>query len=224
MKTIPGEIQQRQIYVPRLGEIIYYDLRFEQPKIWLTIALNSWQYALDFQPYQALTELTDAVLKKLKMIPVILESPYAGDVEKNLKYARDCMRDSLARGEAPFASHLLYTQVLDDAVFGERAQGIGAGYTWMALAAKVVVYKDLGISEGMLRAIEQAGRVGKEIEYRTIFNKVCSQEGCKNPIMYEYMWPGEDIAYICTVHAPKLVQVANALGFNLHLNETNSGL
>lgn len=41
---------------------------------------------------------------------VILESPYAGDVERNLTYARECVRDSLSRGEAPIASHLLYTQ------------------------------------------------------------------------------------------------------------------
>lgn len=41
---------------------------------------------------------------------VIVESPYAGDIEANVAYARRCLRDSLARGEAPIASHLLYTQ------------------------------------------------------------------------------------------------------------------
>lgn len=41
---------------------------------------------------------------------VILESPYAGNIEKNVAYARACVRDSLSRGEAPIASHLLYTQ------------------------------------------------------------------------------------------------------------------
>jgi hypothetical protein len=38
---------------------------------------------------------------------VILESPYAGDVEANVAYARAAVRDSLMRGEAPIASHLL---------------------------------------------------------------------------------------------------------------------
>ena len=42
------------------------------------------------------------------MVLVLLESPYAGYVERNLAYARACMRDCLLRGEAPFASHLLY--------------------------------------------------------------------------------------------------------------------
>ena len=47
---------------------------------------------------------------------VIIESPYAGDVERNLRYLRACTRDSLMRGEAPFASHAIYSQpgVLDD--------------------------------------------------------------------------------------------------------------
>ena len=47
---------------------------------------------------------------------VIVESPYAGDIETNVKYARRCVKDSLMRGEAPIASHLLYTQegILDD--------------------------------------------------------------------------------------------------------------
>jgi hypothetical protein len=62
--------------------------------------------------------------------PVILESPYAGDVEANMRYARAAMRDSLMRGEAPFASHLLYTQegVLLDSVPEERTLGIEAGF------------------------------------------------------------------------------------------------
>ena len=56
---------------------------------------------------------------------VILESPYAGDIERNVAYARAAMRDSLLRGEAPIASHLLYTQpgVLDDQVSRRAAPG-----------------------------------------------------------------------------------------------------
>lgn len=41
---------------------------------------------------------------------VIIESPFAGDVVRNLRYLRACMRDCLRRGEAPYASHALYTQ------------------------------------------------------------------------------------------------------------------
>ena len=34
---------------------------------------------------------------------VVLESPYAGDVEENIEYARECVKDSL-KGEKEFAS------------------------------------------------------------------------------------------------------------------------
>lgn len=82
-----------------------------------------------------------------KFETVILESPFAGDIEKNLAYARAAMRDCLLRGEAPFASHALYTQpgVLSDADPAERAHGIAAGFAWReAVRCKTVVYTDLG--------------------------------------------------------------------------------
>ena len=68
------------------------------------------------------------------MVKVILESPYAGDVEKNIEYARLCLKDSLLRGESPIASHLLYTQVLDDTKLDERNLGIDAGLAWSSAA------------------------------------------------------------------------------------------
>jgi len=55
---------------------------------------------------------------------VIVESPFAGKPGwwqwwqrwqrwRNRAYARRCLADCLARGEAPFASHLIYSQVLN---------------------------------------------------------------------------------------------------------------
>lgn len=99
---------------------------------------------------------------------VILESPYAGDVARNLAYARACLADSLRRGEAPLASHLLYTQVLDDTAPAERDQGIHAGHTWSTAAEATVVYTDLGLSGGMLDGITRARREGRPVEYRQL--------------------------------------------------------
>lgn len=83
---------------------------------------------------------------------VILESPYAGDVERNVAYARACLLHSLSLGEAPIASHLLYTQVLDDRIPEQRTQGIAAGLEWRHVASLAAFYVDLGVSEGMLHA------------------------------------------------------------------------
>jgi hypothetical protein len=99
---------------------------------------------------------------------VILESPYAGDVEANVGYARRAVRDSLMRGEAPIASHLLYTQpgILDDHDPAERAAGIDAGLAWRRVAEATVVYADRGISAGMRYGIAAAEAAGLPVEFR----------------------------------------------------------
>ena len=99
---------------------------------------------------------------------VIIESPYAGDVELNVEYAKACMLDSLVRGEAPYLSHLLYTQVVDDTVPKERTLGIYAGFAWRPKADKTIVYTDLGISPGMELGIDDAKKHGHEIVYRSL--------------------------------------------------------
>ena len=102
---------------------------------------------------------------------VILESPFAGEVEENIEYARACVRDSLSRGEAPIASHLLYTQpgILNDDVPKERQWGIDAGLAWKAVAHASVVYADRGISRGMEYGIAAAEKAGIPVEIRSLY-------------------------------------------------------
>lgn len=120
------------------------------------------------------------------MILVIVESPFAGkgstpeerdhDAAENLRYARACLADCLSRGEAPFASHLLYTQpgVLDDDVPAERARGIEAGFSWRRHSSITALYVDRGVSRGMLmgkaHAIEMIheGYAGHKVEERRV--------------------------------------------------------
>lgn len=101
---------------------------------------------------------------------VIIESPYAGDVDANVEYARRCVRDSLSRGEAPIASHLLYTQpgILDDDIPAERQWGIDAGLAWRRVAEATAVYTDRGVSRGMEYGIAAAKEAGIPVEYRQI--------------------------------------------------------
>lgn len=122
---------------------------------------------------------------------VILESPFAGrapawadrlplrwlrrplralDRWRNVRYARACLRDALLRGEAPLASHLLYTQpgVLDDDRPEERQLGVAAGLAWLDGAQATVVYTDRGISAGMHHGIRRAGDYGRPVEMRCL--------------------------------------------------------
>jgi hypothetical protein len=89
---------------------------------------------------------------------VVIESPYGRNpdgsvaspetIERNVRYLRACMADSLRRGEAPIASHAMYTQpgVLDDSQPEERRKGMLAGWAWHERADAVVVYRDLGVT------------------------------------------------------------------------------
>ena len=101
---------------------------------------------------------------------VIIESPFAGDVKRNVAYARCCVRDSVLRGEAPIASHLLFTQpgILNDDDQRERELGIAAGLAWLKYADVSIVYTDHGISRGMEKGIAAAKILGVPIEYRRL--------------------------------------------------------
>lgn len=105
---------------------------------------------------------------------VILESPYGNqnprEVEENIRFARACMRDCLKRGEAPYASHLLYTQggVLDDCIPEERTLGIEAGLAWGDRADATVVYTNRGLSVGMKLGIARAEAAKRPVEFREL--------------------------------------------------------
>lgn len=117
---------------------------------------------------------------------VVIESPLRGEVpawvhkrvrpfwervgrEQNRRYALQCMKDALSRGEAPYASHLLFDQrgLLDDANPAERTIGMHAGFAWAAAAELRAVYIDRGISSGMLQGIAHRP-YGQAVEFRSL--------------------------------------------------------
>lgn len=116
------------------------------------------------------------------MLKVYIESPYAGDIQRNENYAKECVIDSLLRGEAPFASHLFYTQkgILNDEVSYERDMGILAGQAWAREADIIAIYVDNGISNGMRFGIEQAVLAKQKIEYRRIYTTTNDSRGEQN--------------------------------------------
>lgn len=105
---------------------------------------------------------------------VLIESPFAAHTPERRalhdRYLRAALRDSLNRGEAPFASHALYPLpgVLDDDVPEERERGIAAGLAWGTCASRTVVYWDLGVTRGMKQGIARAAAEGRPIDYRKL--------------------------------------------------------
>lgn len=106
----------------------------------------------------------------MRMKLTAIESPYAGDVERNLRYVRACMKDCFHRGEAPYASHALYPQfgVLDDNNPEERQLGMEAGKCWEGYADITAVYVDLGVSAGMLWGIKNAALNDRPVVWRRL--------------------------------------------------------
>ena len=106
-----------------------------------------------------------------KLTTVVVESPFAGNIERNLRYVRAAMHDCLVNyNEAPYASHALYTQegVLDDLIPEERELGIHAGFAYRTLCEKTVVYDDFGVSKGMEYGIAHAERLNHPVVYRRL--------------------------------------------------------
>lgn len=101
---------------------------------------------------------------------VLIESPLKGktplEVLRNITYAQRALRDSINHGEAPFAGHLLYTQVLSDADPNERALGILLHQAWLRAVDEVVFYMDYGMSPGMDNTASTL--IGKVFSFRRI--------------------------------------------------------
>lgn len=113
---------------------------------------------------------------------VIVESPFATNMitladgssyevreEDNVAYARACLHDCLvSHGEAPYASHLLYTQpgILDDTIPSERRLGIEAGLEIGRAANRRVFYLDRGFSSGMQWGLKFALEINQPCEIR----------------------------------------------------------
>ena len=94
---------------------------------------------------------------------VVIESPYAGDVVRNVAFCRNVCRYAVTQGCAPYASHLLFTQFLDDDLTDERAAGIFGGLAWSRHAEEAWFCLREGdeFSRGMQLAWDRHGDEGR---------------------------------------------------------------
>ena len=59
---------------------------------------------------------------------IYIASPYAGEIEKNVAFAKSACRFAIDQGYIPIAVHLLYPQMLDDSEPAEREIGLRLGH------------------------------------------------------------------------------------------------
>jgi len=89
---------------------------------------------------------------------VFVCSPFGGKAE-NTERAREHCRRVIDAGHAPFAPHLLYPQILNDADEAQRRCGLEMGLRFLESCDEVWVFGSL-VSAGMSMEIAHAQALG----------------------------------------------------------------
>ena len=106
---------------------------------------------------------------------IYVASPYAGDIEKNVRYAQDACRAVLLAGAHPYAPHLYITNILRDDVPEEREQGLKTALAFLTVCDELWVFGPR-ISKGMAGEIAEAERLGKPIRYMDLDLKITERD------------------------------------------------
>lgn len=90
---------------------------------------------------------------------VYIASPYAGDVEQNVRFAKAACRYAMGQGVTPIAVHLLYPQFLEDGIPAEREAGLKMGLRVLEACDELWVC-GMHISKGMKAELSAARQMG----------------------------------------------------------------
>lgn len=115
--------------------------------------------------YEALKKIEKEEKKLFAFRPVVyICSPYAGDVEANVKAAQRYSRFAVDTGYLPVAPHLLFPQFMNDDDPKERELAMFFGNVLMSKCAELWVFGET-ISPGMSAEIDRAKRKNYVIRY-----------------------------------------------------------
>lgn len=99
---------------------------------------------------------------------VFVCSPYAGNIDQNTLMACVYCRNVIMEGDAPFAPHLLYPQMLDEKKPEDRELGISLGIRMLEACDEIHVFGGK-VSSGMRREIDHATKKKIKIVWRFAF-------------------------------------------------------
>lgn len=131
-----------------------------------TDKFNSEHY-YDPTAYLAMATVTKEEKETRIFRPLVyICSPFAGDIDENIKATRRYSRFAVEQGYIPIAPHLLFPQFLDDDNPKERNLGLFFGNVLMSKCIELWVFGSR-ISNGMDSEIERAKRKNYTIRYFT---------------------------------------------------------
>ena len=131
---------------------------------------NSEGY-LDPTAHDAIVNVLKEQRKRPYMPKVFISSPFAGDVQRNIKNARRYCAFAVRSGYIPFAPHLFYPQFMSDGNTEQRELGLFMGMVFLDSCKEVWVFGER-ISSGMQREIDRAEKRGILIRF---FNDQCEE-------------------------------------------------
>ncbi len=123
----------------------------------------------DPTPYEALKSIEKETKKYLPL--VYIASPFAGDVERNVKRAKGYCRLAVSKECIPLAPHLLYPQFMDDEDRQQRELAIRFALILLGKCDELWVFGNR-ISSGMAMELAEAKSRGMPIRY---FNSRCEE-------------------------------------------------
>lgn len=118
--------------------------------------------------YEALTNIHReemAANKKAAYLPLVYVcSPYAGDIENNVKNAKTYSRFAVENKAIPITPHLLYPQFMDDSNDAEREIAMHFNYVLLGKCTELWVFGGV-VSRGMAREIGVAKKRRMKIRW-----------------------------------------------------------
>ncbi len=121
--------------------------------------------------YEALSHIRREEKQRTFRPLVFICSPYAGDVEANVRNARAYSRFAVERGYIPIAPHLLFPQYMDDNDPEERDLALFMGIALMTKCAELWAF-GARVSPGMAAEIAKASTRNMPIRY---FDENCKE-------------------------------------------------
>ena len=117
--------------------------------------------------YKALTNIgqEERALRAFRPL-VYICSPYSGNVERNVRAAKNYSRHAVEMGFIPLAPHLLFPQFLQDSEPAERSLGLLFGNALMSKCSEVWVFGNR-ITPGMEAEIKRARWKNYRLRYFT---------------------------------------------------------
>lgn len=92
-------------------------------------------------------------------------SPLRGDMEGNVKRAKEYCKAVIQAGHIPIAPHVAYQGVLNDDIPAERETALKIGQELLTKCNEIWVFGHF-ISEGMKGEVEAARRLGMSVYYQ----------------------------------------------------------